>query len=481
MEKSNKKKLIIIIVTFMIIIGAALGGIAIKKNISNKKAMAANAAKEVKTKTKVVSQTVTVDGTIAYDDEVKYYANEDDKLISKVLVEVGDLVEKGQTIVEYDMDKYTTLQDNLKKEKLNLTTLQLDLGNLTTKDNVQILTLNNGAESINSQIKEYEGTIKTNENQIKLLKSKQELLEKTLKQDKELFDKGYKNASEIKESENTLEENKDNIEKLNETNETLKRSIATNKSDKKLNAEKLKIEQNKTEDKSIVYKIKVKQQEIAIAKLDIAAIEKSIKVFQRYTKAEKSGVVTEVNVTDGQTVIIGTDLLTIADSKKLIINADVSEYEVKKLALGDKAIVTGDGFEKEYTATITKILPVAKTDSDDNIVVPIELSLEKVSEEIRNNYTVSLKMIKTPVNKSILVPVSVITRDSSGKSYVNVQNSETKKISKKEVSTGEIVGTDVEVTGLKKNEIVMTATNGKASTKNNGLGRGPSGGPPHDD
>ena len=91
---------------------------------------------------------------------------------------------------------------------------------------------------------------------------------------------------------------------------------------------------------------------------------------------------------------IGTELLSTADSNKLIINSEISEYEVNKIKVGDKASITGDGFEKEYIATITKILLVAKTNSDGNVVVPIELSLEEPEETIRNNYSVTIKISK---------------------------------------------------------------------------------------
>lgn len=466
MEKSKKKKILIISLLVVALSGLTAGGVYAYGQKKDSKETSTQT--EVRTKKATVTQNISISGTVAYDDEVKYYANEDNKLISKVLVEVGDVVEEGQVIVEYDMEKFYDLQDNLKKAQINLKTLQLDLENLTTKDEIEVLNLESTMESTNIQIKESKNEILSNENQIKQLQAKLNIAENTLKQDKELFDKGYKSASNVKESENAVFEIKNSIEKLNQTNEVLKKSIVSKENTQKINNEKLKLANNKNLDKEISYKLRVKAQEIEKAKLEISGIEKEIKNFQKYTVAEKAGIVTEVKVTNGQTVSIGTELLSTADSNKLIINSEISEYEVNKIKVGDKASITGDGFEKEYTATITKILLVAKTNSDGNVVVPIELSLEEPEETIRNNYSVTIKISKEQNNESTLVPLSAIIRDNSGKSYVNVINTETKEQSKKEIKTGEIVGTDVEVKGLATNEKVVNVSSTKSSKKSSG-------------
>ena len=204
---------------------------------------------------------------------------------------MGDVVEEGQVIVEYDMEKFYDLQDNLKKAQINLKTLQLDLENLTTKDEIEVLNLESTMESTNIQIKESKNEILSNENQIKQLQAKLNIAENTLKQDKELFDKGYKSASNVKESENAVFEIKNSIEKLNQTNEVLKKSIVSKENTQKINNEKLKLANNKNLDKEISYKLRVKAQEIEKAKLEISGIEKEIKNFQKYTVAEKAEIV----------------------------------------------------------------------------------------------------------------------------------------------------------------------------------------------
>lgn len=472
----NKRNLLILI--FVVLLGAGGAGsyVLYKKNKVKKES---STTTEVATKTERVTQNISVSGTVAYDDEVKYYANEDDKRISKVLVEVGDFVEKGQVIVEYDMDKLEDLKNNLSKAKLTLKSLQLDLSNLTTKDDIDVLNIQSDLESANLQINDYKNQISDNENQISQLQAKLSIAENSLKQDKELYQKGYKSSSDIKTSENSVKELNDSIDKLKKSNDTLKKNIDAKNNIKTINSEKLKLARDKKQDKTVIYKVDVKVIEIEKAKLEIATIEKDIKNFQKYTVAETSGVVTEVGVTDGQTVSIGTELITTANNNKLIIESEISEYEVNKIKIGDEATVTGDGFENEYTAIVTKILPVAEKNSDGNIVVPIKLELKNPKETIRNNYSVTIKISKKQANDSVLVPVSAITKDTDGKSYVNVMNTETKKVSKKEIKTGEIVGTEVEVKGLDSNEKVVK-TSGKSTNKNKSNSGGGNGGPPAD-
>jgi len=71
--KKVKKKIIISVLAVVIAVSAIGGGIAIKKYKANK-AKQESAVTEVTKKTDTVSQKITFDGTIAYDDEVEYYA-----------------------------------------------------------------------------------------------------------------------------------------------------------------------------------------------------------------------------------------------------------------------------------------------------------------------------------------------------------------------------------------------------------------------
>ena len=172
-----------------------------------------------------------------------------------------------------------------------------------------------------NSIKEYEATIKNNENTIALKQSQLSVLEATLKQDKELLEKGYKSSTDVKSSENTIKEYKDSIAQLKETNSNLKRSISLSDSAKKLNSEKLKLQKNTSLDKTIAYNMKVKKLSIEKQKIVIAAYEEEIKTFQRQTIAKDDGVVTEVNASDNETVDVGASVITVANNAKLIINA----------------------------------------------------------------------------------------------------------------------------------------------------------------
>ena len=480
MEK--KKKIIISILTIVIAVSAIGGGIAVKKYKDNK-AKKENTVTEVSKKTDTVNQEITFDGTIDYDDEVDYYAEStgDYKRISKVLVEKGDVVKKGQVLVEYNMDDFSDVVDELKTAKLELATLEADLRNYQTSDKTEIMTLDNTILTNDNSIKEYEATIKTNEASIALKQSQLAVLQGTLKQDKELLDKGYKSSTDIKTSENTIKDYQDSINSLKETNSNLKRSINLANSTKNLNAEKLKLKKNTTLDKTIAYNIKVKKLAIEKEKIAIASYEQAMKTFQRYSVASSDGVVTAVNAADNETVNVGTSVVTVANYKKLIIKADVSEYEVNKIALGDKATFTGDGFENTYKATVTKILPVGGTDDDSNVVVPIELTVDMstVKETIRNNYSVSVVIDKTPKSKSTLVTISAIVKDSAGNSYVYVKDSVTKQPVKKQIRTGDIKGTEVEVIGLSTTDQVVEVKNASSSKNDDkGMMGGPMGGGP---
>ena len=101
--------------------------------------------------------------------------------------------------------------------------------------------------------------------------------------------------------------------------------------------------------------------------------------------------------------------------------------------------------------------------------------MSDVTETIRNNYTVSVVIDKTPKEKSILLPVSSIVKDNAGNSYVYIKGTGTEPI-KKQIKTGEIKGTEVEIIGLSTTDQVVEVKQNKNKKTDQGMMGGPMGG-----
>jgi HlyD family secretion protein len=68
-----------------------------------------------------------------------------------------------------------------------------------------------------------------------------------------------------------------------------------------------------------------------------------------------SGVVTVRHVNEGETVSAGAPIVTVADLSRVRIAAEVDEYDVQRLALGDPATITAEGYDRSWRGRIEEI------------------------------------------------------------------------------------------------------------------------------
>lgn len=508
-----KKKMGIIA---LIVVAAAISAgvtwkLTEKKSSSAKsKSIVEQQYKESSTAEEAITKSILADGVIEYGDKKTYYVTEEGKKILKIAVKEGDIVKRGDTIAVFDDERLKQLEKQLKEEKITLETNKLAIEKLKEKDELKILEMENNINTYKQQINEFEGNIKNNSAQIELVETSLEKTNDDIKLNRELFNKGYAGKSDIKLLEDKAKEYTVTINKLKKENENIKGSIKTKEQGIAYLQKQIETENDKEKDVNIKYQIKTLEQSIEKNKLNIAEIEDDINNFVKTVYAEKPGVVSAVYIQEGQGVAKGKEIVDISDNRNIIITSNISEYDINKIEKGDKGKITGDALGKEYTAVITKIMPLGKIDSNGNTVIPIEMKILGLDKNLRNNYKVSIEITKDAKEKSMMVPLSAIIRDDNGKSYVMVlrerkydENKEStekgddkdvKKLQterknggnrpkKVEVVTGEIKGNMVEVTGLEPGMKVVEQikSDNKRNQSTNPFApgvRGAAGGPP---
>lgn len=135
--------------------------------------------------------------------------------------------------------------------------------------------------------------------------------------------------------------------------------------------------------------------------------------------APMSGLITRLNVEQGENVIMGTlnnpgtVLLTIVDLSTMEAWVEVDETEVVKLELGQKTMVTMDAFpDQEFSGTVTEIgnSPI-QTSSGSTVAVDFEvkITLQKDLPRIRPGLTAKAEIEVATREQALAVPLGAVT------------------------------------------------------------------------
>ena len=136
--------------------------------------------------------------------------------------------------------------------------------------------------------------------------------------------------------------------------------------------------------------------------------------------APHSGVVTLLNVTEGQviagatSVSNGTDLMTIADLANLYMEASINEVDVGKVAVGDQVDISFDAHpDMRVSGVIQTIAPAARREGNTR-VFPIQINLKQTDERIRPGISATVSITIARVQEVVAVSLAAVFTDQSG-------------------------------------------------------------------
>jgi len=170
-----------------------------------------------------------------------------------------------------------------------------------------------------------------------------------------------------------------------------------------------------------------------------------------------TGIVTKQDAKVGQTVSVGTSVVSVISNSNLEIEANVSEISVGKVKIGDTVLITMDAFaDKTFKGTVTYIEP-GETVVDGVVNFKITIAFSEKYPEIKTGLSTNLSIITAEKADVLRVPAYAVTKKDD-KSYV------TKKVGNDsievEVTTG-FKGSDgfVEVlSGAAEGDVLVLAS-----------------------
>jgi len=182
------------------------------------------------------------------------------------------------------------------------------------------------------------------------------------------------------------------------------------------------------------------------------------------TVLTKNAEVGEIVAPFGGSTTSKTAVVTIADMKSLLVEADVSESNIEKIQVNQDCEIILDAYpEKSYSAYVFKIVPTADRSK---ATVLVKVGFKNYDSRVLPEMSAKVSFFTEPVDtsitnqKPILVIPSSAVRNEDGKNLVFTIADN--KAVKNEITIGQTLGSYVEViSGLKSGQKVISTLNEK--------------------
>jgi HlyD family secretion protein len=113
---------------------------------------------------------------------------------------------------------------------------------------------------------------------------------------------------------------------------------------------------------------------------------------QATLRAPFPGVVTALEVSPGETVVPGREVLTLADLRQLHVETtDLSELDVARVSVGRGAAVYVEALETEINGSVAGMAPQANTVGGD-VVYRVSITLGEQPPELRWGMSVEVEI-----------------------------------------------------------------------------------------
>jgi len=160
-------------------------------------------------------------------------------------------------------------------------------------------------------------------------------------------------------------------------------------------------------------------EEIAAAKAAVQALKNTIATGSII--APFDGTITEIDAVAGDLITSYSDsdnttaALTISNLDNLMIEVQISEVDINKVAVGQKATVTFDAIaNKEYTGYVSSISSSGEEDENGVVQFSVWVKLEDADDQVKPGFTSVVSIVTAEVQDALLVPYdAIVSRDGS--------------------------------------------------------------------
>lgn len=316
--------------------------------------------------------------------------------ISEVLVRAGDLVEKGTVLVQFASRELRTMEIDVAKQKLQ-----------------------EAEQTLASKKLELEGQILAAEQEEKLADiqlqgaTRQLELAQNSKVSVDLANKGIERMERLVRDPVTSQlVPRNDVEKQ----QLQQQQISSEQMAAELSAERaLKLAELQVETAKKKLEATRRSQQLAIESSPIGSLTKQIQLLELQLQqtqliAPTPGKILRVDATAGGSVGT-TPVLEFADVSKMVCNAEVSEIDIQRLKVGQKATMISPALSDPLTGTLQRIQPMIGVPQlrPSNPLAPIDFRVISVTIELDD---ASAKVASQFIQLQVDVTIDVISNEN---------------------------------------------------------------------
>ncbi|WP_134685756.1 HlyD family secretion protein [Brevibacillus migulae] len=177
--------------------------------------------------------------------------------------------------------------------------------------------------------------------------------------------------------------------------------------------------------------------------------------------APENGTILAIAANNGQHVTKGTEILTLGNLNDIIVEAEVNESDVHKIAVGHEAVISGSSLGKDsLKAKVTSIAPIAVTTQNssgqgEQTRVKVTLSLLEHAETLKPGYHVDINIITEKFANALQVPIEAIQQEPDGTPYVWIAENGLAKKQKVKIGIENELFTQI-IEGVKPGQEIIT-------------------------
>jgi len=173
----------------------------------------------------------------------------------------------------------------------------------------------------------------------------------------------------------------------------------------------------------------------------IEKTEKSVEIAEKNLAdatiySPVKGMVLEINYEAGEVVSMSNIVASVSSGDKMIIESEIPESDIVKIANGQKAEVSLDAFEqdKKLETEIYEIDPAA-TIVQDVVYYKIRLKILNPDERLKSGMSADLDIWTAETQDVLMIPMRAIETDENKNKFVKILGKEN-EIKKVEIKTG---------------------------------------------
>lgn len=402
---------------------------------------------------------IAATGMLQAKDAERVYA-EVNTQVEEVHVEVGDTVKKGDVLITFSADTKENLERDLEQLELQLASARISLNQMQQVSNKNIGDAELNVTAKQNAVADCEENIRKTDSAITLAKEDLQKATDQYELIKELYDSGLESKNSLDEAIKVQKRAEDQVLTLEGQQKSLHNNLEMAKKQVEQATYDRDLLAGTIQDETKAQNIQMKQNDIASLEIRKEALVEQLNKATTQIVAPTDGVVSNLNVTKGQFVTPGAELIKLINPEQLVVKAEVSPFYSPQLIEGLKVIIKYNGSTTiETTGTVSMVSPVAiqkpgATNAAAATAIPVDITLDTI-DGLKEGLIVDLKIITDEVKDVVAVPLLATLEDQEDEAYVFVVGEEG-ILEKRYVKEGAANNNYVQVSDLEEGELVVT-------------------------